>query len=116
MAFLLVLVGVVSGQKGGAKGAMRGNRGKVEPIMFFFCEKINVCLSCVYDVCVTTNVFQGGGSRGGRGRGGGREGGVARIFFQPSIILIHIILSHLPFKEGYLTFPLSHTKPFHYLS
>merc|ERR1712110_978630 len=45
LAFLLVLVGVVSGQKGGAKGAMRGNRGK------------------------------GGGSRGGRGRGGGREGG-----------------------------------------
>ena len=25
----MVLVGVVSGQKGGAKGAMRGNRGKV---------------------------------------------------------------------------------------
>ena len=76
MAFLLVLVGVVSGQKGGAKGAMRGNRGKVKPRMFFVRK-----LMCVYDVCVTTNVFQGGGSRGGRGRGGGREGGVARIFF-----------------------------------
>ena len=25
----MLLVGVVSGQKGGAKGAMRGNRGKV---------------------------------------------------------------------------------------
>ena len=67
----------MSGQKGGAKGAMRGNRGKVKPIIF--CEKMNVCLSCVCHVCVTTNVFQGGGSRGGRGRGGGREGGVARI-------------------------------------
>ena len=31
---LLVLVGFVSGQKGGAKGAMRGNRGKVRPISF----------------------------------------------------------------------------------
>ena len=30
---LLVLVGVVSGQKGGAKGAMRGNRGKVRLVV-----------------------------------------------------------------------------------
>ena len=28
---MVVLAGVVSGQKGGAKGAMRGNRGKVRP-------------------------------------------------------------------------------------
>ena len=30
---LLVLVGFVSGQKGGAKGAMRGNRGKVRLVV-----------------------------------------------------------------------------------
>ena len=30
---MVVLAGVVSGQKGGAKGAMRGNRGKVRPIV-----------------------------------------------------------------------------------
>ena len=30
---MVVLVGVVSGQKGGAKGAMRGNRGKVRSVL-----------------------------------------------------------------------------------
>ena len=30
---MVVLAGVVSGQKGGAKGAMRGNRGKVRPVL-----------------------------------------------------------------------------------
>ena len=90
----MLLVGVVSGQKGGAKGAMRGNRGKVSSwpdnfVDILMLSDIDVACRVTKNPKKNLNLLklsffsfsmyyysQGGSSRGGRGRGGGSQGGV----------------------------------------